>query len=294
MNKKVTILVACHKPAEVYSSDVYTPIHVGRAISKCTNQMRDMIGDDTGDNISALNPYYCELTAQYWAWKNLDSEYVGLCHYRRYFDTEITADNIDKIMDGADVLLVEPYFCKENVMNFLITGHTPEDLSILYLYMQQYHADIFPDFKKFFIDGRVMYPCNMFVCKKQVFDEFAKWQFGILEDLRKLLRPTGYSRCNRILGYIAEDLLGFYMVLNGYKIKTMNLVDHLGGGILQSHDKKTALKRCIKNAIRYTQLRKYFKTTFCKKYSFGVGGATLVGLKADGIVDEQGRLILKQ
>ena len=63
---------------------------------------------------------------------------------------------------------------------------------------------------------------------------------------------------------------------------------------MQSHDKKTALKRGIKNAIRYTQLRKYFKTTFCKKYSFGVGGATLVGLKADGIVDEQGRLILKQ
>ena len=36
-----------------------------------------MIGDDTGDNISDRNPQYCEMTAQYWAWKNIkDTEYI--------------------------------------------------------------------------------------------------------------------------------------------------------------------------------------------------------------------------
>ncbi len=47
---KVKILVACHKPAEVYRDNVYTPIHVGRAVSKCTNKMQNMIVDN-GDNI---------------------------------------------------------------------------------------------------------------------------------------------------------------------------------------------------------------------------------------------------
>lgn len=65
----VKILVACHKPCEVYHDDVYTPIHVGRSISKYKNEMKDFIGDDTGDNISTKNSSYCELTAQYWAWK---------------------------------------------------------------------------------------------------------------------------------------------------------------------------------------------------------------------------------
>ena len=37
------------------------------------------------NNISEKNPYYCELTGLYWAWKNLDAEYIGLVHYRRYF-----------------------------------------------------------------------------------------------------------------------------------------------------------------------------------------------------------------
>lgn len=42
------------------------------------------VGDDTGDNISEKQPYYSELTVQYWAWKNHKADYYGLCHYRRF------------------------------------------------------------------------------------------------------------------------------------------------------------------------------------------------------------------
>lgn len=89
MMEKVKILVACHKPGEVYHDDVYIPMHVGRAVSKFKDEMADMLGDDTGDNISEKNAKYCELTAQYWAWKNLhDVEHtdvvlnVVLCNVR--------------------------------------------------------------------------------------------------------------------------------------------------------------------------------------------------------------------
>ena len=107
---KIKILVASHKPDKVYCDDVYTPIHVGRAISKYKEEMADMIGDDTGDNISAKNGTYCELTATYWAWKNLkDVEYVGLAHYRRYFETKFTNENVDKIFESCDVVIAQPY-----------------------------------------------------------------------------------------------------------------------------------------------------------------------------------------
>ncbi|MDE5944144.1 MAG: DUF4422 domain-containing protein [Rikenella sp.] len=76
--------MAYHKPAPIVSGSVYRPIHVGKALSEV--DIPGTIGDDTGDNISRKNPLYCEMTAAYWAWKNdRDSDYIGLCHYRRVF-----------------------------------------------------------------------------------------------------------------------------------------------------------------------------------------------------------------
>jgi len=88
MNPKITVLVCYHTDAPRIKDDVFAPIHLGRACAspEGTRALRDCIGDDTGENISDRNPRFCELTALYWAWKNLaeDVEYVGLMHYRRF------------------------------------------------------------------------------------------------------------------------------------------------------------------------------------------------------------------
>ena len=105
--EKIKILVSYHKPWKVYHDDVYTPIHVGRQITPLTDEMPIMLGDDSGDHISWKNTTYSEMTAQYWAWKNIhDVEYIGFCHYRRYFDIKLSYDNVDEIFKKNDVLLV--------------------------------------------------------------------------------------------------------------------------------------------------------------------------------------------
>ena len=76
-------MIAAHKPYWMPEEPCYLPVHVGRALHPDIDL--GFAGDDTGDNISAKNPHYCELTALYWAWKNLAADYIGLVHYRRYF-----------------------------------------------------------------------------------------------------------------------------------------------------------------------------------------------------------------
>ena len=61
--------------------DMYLPVHVGASGKNDLGYTKD----NTGENISELNPSFCELTGLYWAWKNLDADYIGLAHYRRHF-----------------------------------------------------------------------------------------------------------------------------------------------------------------------------------------------------------------
>ena len=71
---KIKVLVCCHKATYVPNDDVYLPIQVGKANSKIDLGFQ---GDDEGKNISEKNFSYCELTAVYWAWKNLkDIDYI--------------------------------------------------------------------------------------------------------------------------------------------------------------------------------------------------------------------------
>jgi hypothetical protein len=108
----IKILVCTHKKSDFPKDDIYLPIQVGKSISDID---LDIQGDNTGDNISEKNPYYAELTGQYWGWKNLkDVKYVGLCHYRRYFDlSSIKRKNgqmdFDRIFKKYDIVLVKPF-----------------------------------------------------------------------------------------------------------------------------------------------------------------------------------------
>ena len=122
--KNVKILVAYHKPAPLLKSDVLVPIHLGRSLGCETSKdgilsssdyqwmLDNMIGDDTGDNISHLNRFFNEMTAIYWAWKNYDKlgnpDYIGLMHYRRVFSLEPevyqTQENINKVIDNKDFI----------------------------------------------------------------------------------------------------------------------------------------------------------------------------------------------
>ncbi|WP_086244790.1 DUF4422 domain-containing protein [Campylobacter devanensis] len=136
-NLTVKILIAYHKPAPLIKSDIFVPIHVGRSVAKEASKdgvisdedlkwLKDnMIRDDTGNNISYLNRSFCELTAIYWAWKNYDKlenpDYIGLCHYRHFFQfygykyniTQICSHDLIEYVKQFRAIVPEPLFIRD-------------------------------------------------------------------------------------------------------------------------------------------------------------------------------------
>ena len=104
--KNVKIIVAAHKAFRMPDDDMYLPVHVGaEGKTDADGQPLDIgfVKDNMGDNISLKNPGYCELTGLYWAWKNLDADYIGLAHYRRHFSLHKTREPFDGVLKYSEL-----------------------------------------------------------------------------------------------------------------------------------------------------------------------------------------------
>ena len=221
MKKDIKILVACHKPYWTPDDDVYYPIHVGAA-------GKDSIGfpgDDTGDNISLKNPNFCELTGLYWAWKNLDCDVIGLCHYRRYFAKSGHAGDLSakkaaimthadyiSALEKADILLPKKrnYYI-ETVRGQYEHAHNPKDLAET----ERIIAEKYPAYSAAFtrvMNRKKLHILNMFVMEKSRFDAYCAWLFDILFELEKRIDITDYTPYEaRVYGFLAERLFNVWL-----------------------------------------------------------------------------------
>ena len=276
--EKVKILVACHKPYDGYRDEVYTPIHVGRANSKYKDEMADMIGDNTGDNISDKNPKYCELTAQYWAWKNLSNvEYIGFCHYRRFFTADITENNIEHLFRNNDVIAIKYHYDIPMYWE-LVKYISLDNLTVLLMVIKK----LYPNYEQTMIDylyGNILYPKNMFICKKSVFDKYSKWLFDILCECEKYIGDMHYTRLNRTLAYMGEYLLTVYILHNNLKVRTVDF-----NKCPCRRDRLHQIRRALGNVLRDIKCKIYnMNKRKPKSLDRFYVKAVLVGFKQDGI-----------
>jgi hypothetical protein len=225
-DKNIKILVAAHKKYIMPKSKMYIPVHAGREGKKDLGYT----GDNTGDNISVKNPNFCELTVIYWAWKNLDCDYIGLNHYRRYFTTK-KISNINKKSNKFDFILT-----KQEVQDLLkkydIITTNKQKLyfkNVLTKYAQQHHVkDLlncgkiiekkYPEYKDAFdivMKSKEYSICNMFIMSKENLDKYALWLFDILFELEKQTDISEYTPLQkRIYGFLSERLFNVWLEHN--------------------------------------------------------------------------------
>ncbi|MDR0950063.1 MAG: DUF4422 domain-containing protein [Candidatus Ancillula sp.] len=251
--------MATHKdyrmPDVKICGDMYLPIKLG---ANQDNFQPDWQGDNTGDNISDKNPYYCELTALYWGWKNLPSDIgiVGLAHYRRHFSVEnpfgysvedrweniLTEKQLDRILNGTsyqkfyddktsqdeEIDLILPnrrhYWIESNESHYR-NAHITKPLDLTREVLFKYFPAYIPSFEKI-MRKRSAHMFNMFIARRPIFNEYCEWMFSVLFKLEEAVKKSNIKIDqldkyeSRFYGFISELLLDTWI---DYKEQTSKI-----------------------------------------------------------------------
>ncbi len=215
----VTIFTMTHKKFPAPGDPVYVPLQVGRAKAEDLGY----IGDDTGVNISEKNCFYGELTGVYWVWKNIKtSGYVGICHYRRYFCTEegriFTQRDYQELLSDCDMITSKLLKLNFSYYEGYAGDYNIRDLEAVEEVIRQFYPAYYETFEKL-VHGKGTYFGNMMVCRKELYDAYCEWLFGIFEKAEEKIDASGYDDYHkRVYGFLSEFLLYVWTRAQGLKV----------------------------------------------------------------------------
>lgn len=249
----IKILIGYHKPSVLFKSDILVPIHLGRALamekSKDGTMTREeyqwmldnMIGDDTGDNISLKNRHYNEMTGIYWAWKNYERlgnpDYIGFMHYRRLFSftdaSFSTKDSITEILEKAQIFnnhLIKSLVSQYDLLTPPWRGPIPQGASLKKMFAVQplkglasildKHSASKDKWNEFVENNQLCYS-NMFIMRKELFFEYCEFIFSVLKERESQI---DYSKDGeRRIGFDSEFITDFFFYIKQEQYKSKEL-----------------------------------------------------------------------
>ena len=239
----IKLFVCCHQPVEVPKHPLLVPVQVGTALVE--TPFPGFLHDNTGDNISGRNHSYCELTAQYWAWKNLRADYYGFFHYRRYLypclDTkrpycirqnpslslleQLDYDSFPQIIEGHDMILPKGENMYLSVRDHYAgaSNHFCKDLDLVSEIIRSSYPQMWDALDQY-LSGSICYFGNIYIMNRSVFHDYCKWLFPILEEFDRYSQVSGRTpQEQRVDGYLAERLLGIYYTYRNDCLETLEL-----------------------------------------------------------------------
>ena len=221
----VTMVIATHKKYQMPKDPMYLPLHVGAEGKKDSEGNELDLGyvkDNTGDNISELNPSFCELTGLYWAWKNINSDYIGLVHYRRYFSLKkkgkdpftsvLTYEELEPVLGKYSIIVPKKrrYYIESLYSHYAHT-HYAEQLDKTREIIAEKYPEYLPSFDKI-MKRTYGYMFNMMIMKKEWMDQYCGWLFDILFTLKDTFdMPELSAFQGRFYGRISEIIFNVWL-----------------------------------------------------------------------------------
>ena len=232
MSERIKIIVCAHKKCNMPKDPMYLPLHVGAAGKKNKDGSPLDFGyvrDDIGDNISDRNCNFGTQTGLYWVWKNLDADYKGLVHYRRYFvgrnykkgdmlGSVITRDEIEPMLDKYKVFVPKKrrYYIESLYSHYAHT-HDETHFQIVEKIISSDCPEYLDAFKKV-MKRKWGYMFNMMILERNMMDDYCSWLFNIIFQVFERIDKSNLSAFNsRFCGRISEILFDVWLE---YKLQT--------------------------------------------------------------------------
>ena len=223
--------MATHKFSEMPEDAMYVPLFVGAAgkFDKDRPQLKTGFArDDEGENISSLNPYFCELTGLYWAWKNLQADFIGLVHYRRFFTQKkvkgnligsaLSYEELVSYLGRYRVFVPEKrrYYI-ETLRSHYMHTHEASHLELLEKIIRERYPAYLRSYDSV-LGRRWGYMFNMMIMQEDLLDKYCVWLFDVLFGLFENVDTESMSAYDkRFPGRIGEILFNVWL---DYEIET--------------------------------------------------------------------------
>lgn len=241
------IFVASHTYTAISQASGYRPLFVGSAALD-SGEPREAgwaYDDEYPESISSLNPFFCELTGFHYIWKQCDDDVVGLVHYRRYLGEKgndgslvpLDAQTISSDLEKHDCIVA----AKSTVANGEYSISVAEQYRLIHsstdlVQTRLVISRLYPEYLDAFDDvmlGHQFSPCNILICRKDLFDQYCAWLFSIEFELYRRIdvesRSEPYQR--RVFGFLSERLLNVYLRKYNLRTKEYPVFDPAGSDV---------------------------------------------------------------
>ena len=247
---QIKIFITYYKPYRLPSTkSILVPIQVGRDVEHepfMKGQLSDgdiawlhsrMIGDNTGDNISAKNRSFDVLTAYYWVWKHYkeigNPRYIGFFAHRKGLnlgskfdvyglDYGIKKEKVLELLKKHKVISWEwePYIDEDEGMVYVSMyedykiHHHIEDLDQMIRIIEQKYPEMSETMNEILYKKEPQAAWNFFIMEKKLAFEYFEKLFDVMFELDKTIGDTVNQRDfyqRRAYRFLAERFFAIWL-----------------------------------------------------------------------------------
>lgn len=201
MNENLDIFIFTHRDFEKKPTNPCYKI-VSIEDIEIKSNLEHIVCDKSKENIFEKEHGYSELARIHYIWKNYPlKDYVGTAHYRRYFDFYNDIPNMNEIFTYHDAILPNFSLGWNNIYQNYVCCHSRKDITLILDIICKYYPEYFDSAIETMAYDK-FYPCNIFVLKKEMFNEWCEFMFGVLGKFDEI---NGFKTDNDILQHVIEN-----------------------------------------------------------------------------------------